>query len=155
LKASSISEYLLWRTEDELFCLREAWCRLKDIENEAKSNLEVAVARLLEWLTEAPVHPITYQDKLKSLAEIFQQRPTPGDRMMEQVTTATKAVRNYAKAMVNVWMRPKGKTEQVFKPRTKPTTNTSDAPTSNLSQSSMLSEAGKDNATSEGDPGEE
>lgn len=81
LNADTASGCLRWRAEDELACLREAWCRLKVMRAEGAENVEVAFPQLLTWLSRAPIHPVTYQAKLQALMEVFKRRPSLVDRL--------------------------------------------------------------------------
>ncbi len=92
LCADQVAEYLRWRAEDELACLREAWCRLEAVLRDSESSVEVASVNLLAWLSEAPIHSVTYQTELKRMVEVFKRRPTTGAKVTEQAQAATRSV---------------------------------------------------------------
>ena len=104
LEQEQVSDYLRWRAEDDLAFLRESWCRLDPIAREPTSNVEIAFGKLLEWLGEAPLHPVTYRSELNALIQVFKQRPPLGDRVKQGVT---KIAQKSADATQTAWVKLK------------------------------------------------
>ena len=73
--ANPAAEYLAWRHDDDVRFLREAWQRLKAIEDDKQQSVEKAGERVLVWLSTSTLHPATYQAELQRWLKIFEPRP--------------------------------------------------------------------------------
>lgn len=93
-KPAFLADYLAWRIDEDVRFLREAWLRLKRIEDDQQLKVEDAGERLLVWLSTCTLHPVTYQDELRRWLEVLARRPTLEQNLVEKKERAVASLKD-------------------------------------------------------------
>ncbi|MBK6471216.1 MAG: hypothetical protein IPF94_10915 [Betaproteobacteria bacterium] len=94
-KPALLANYLTWRIDEDVRFLREAWLRLKRIEEDQKFKVEDAGDRLLVWLSTCTLHPVTYQNELRRWLEVLARRPTLEQNLVERKERTVSSLKDF------------------------------------------------------------
>ena len=94
LDQGDLAAFVAARFEDDARALRESRARLRAMSGHEGVGPEARLRDLLQWAGTSSIHPVLYQQELRAVIELFDERPPPTSGLAELGSRIRASIRN-------------------------------------------------------------